>query len=441
MILTLMMVCIASFAITTMSPRAELVVLFLLLVLLPLTGSLYLTLVNLGNYAIWIMPITVVMLVISSLRISRNIRHNIRLTLEAQLRERDLQDFQQQLTLYFYQTPLAVLEWDERLTILRWNPAAERVFGFSPVEAVGKKLSELVGTVSSSSQLEQLWSMLSDGEDGQQLILQNRSKSGHLLQCEWLNTLIVIDSDDARAISLVQDVTQKLEAERLKQEFISIVSHELRTPVTSIKGSLGLLASGVMADDPRKSQEMLNVALENTNRLHLLVNDILDVSKLESGRFDYYMQPVDLVKIITQLLLVNDALAQQYQVTVETGPLPASCIVNADPDRIFQVMTNILANAIKFSEQRGKVTVMMDIDAHHVRVSVHNRGEVISHKDREKLFTKFFQRDSSATRAKGGTGLGLYICQKILEAHGSHLDFTSSQGQGTVFFFALAVRG
>lgn len=442
MILSLMMVCIASFAITTMSPRSDLVVLFLVLVLFPLTGSLYLTLRGLGSYAIWIMPITMFMLVISSLRISRNIQRNIILTIEAQYREREMRNAQQRLALYFRETPLGVVEWDENMTILQWNPAAERIFGFTHQETRRRTLPELIATATSKQRIEQLGPLLKSGEGGQHMIIENRNKTGRVLQCEWFNTLLSInDNTDIRAISLIQDVTQRLENERMKQEFVSIVSHELRTPVTSIKGSLGLLASGVMADEPEKSHEMLNVALENTNRLHMLVNDILDVNKLESGRFDYRMQPTDLVKLVGQLLNVNEALAQQYGVKVVTEGLPASCIVQADPDRLLQVLTNILANAIKFSEPQGTVTIRMKLNELMVRVAVHNRGEVIPQQDREKLFTKFFQRDSSATRAKGGTGLGLYICQKILEAHGSKLDFRSSQEEGTTFFFPLIVIG
>jgi PAS domain S-box-containing protein len=441
MMLALMLVCIAAFAITTMAPSADLLVAFLLLLLCPLTGSLFLTLYGMSGYAIWIMPITIVMLLISSLRMSRNISSNIELTIEAQRRERDLQSTRQRLSVYFRDTPLAVLEWDDEMRILQWNPAAARMFGFTQREARGKRIPELIATSNSSAQLVQLWSMLEDRDGGQQLILQNRNKQGSLLQCEWFNTLLTTNGGDVRAVSLVQDVTQRLENERIKQEFVSIVSHELRTPVTSIKGTLGLLASGVMDDEPRKSREMLNVALENTNRLHMLVNDILDVNKLESGRFDYHMQQVDVVKLIGQLLIANEALAQQYLVSLRTRSLPATCMVSADPARLLQVLTNILANAVKFSEPGGIVTVAMQLDDSTVRISVHNRGEVIPPEDRALLFTKFYQRDSSATRAKGGTGLGLYICQKILEDHGSQLDFTSNAEEGTTFFFSLVVTG
>jgi signal transduction histidine kinase len=174
--------------------------------------------------------------------------------------------------------------------------------------------------------------------------------------------------------------------------------------------------------------------------LHLLINDILDVDKLESGRMDYRFANSDLAALVQQVVTAHESLAYNAAVTLAFMPQAAPLMVHMDPDRIFQVVTNILANAIKFAHPGSSVTVSLSNAGHSAVVSVHNLGEVITEEDRNKLFTKFFQRDSSTTRAKGGTGLGLYICQKILDSHHSHLDFISTPETGTTFFFALPAQ-
>jgi PAS domain S-box-containing protein len=440
LVLALMLVCIASFAITTMAPSTELVLLFLVLLLAPLTGSLLLMHGFNGLYAIWMVPVSLVMLALSSIRISSNIKHNIVLTLEARKREQDLQNFQQRLALYFQDTPLAALELNPQSEVVKWNPAAEKMFGYTRAEAEGQPLTTLLASVRSQTALDGLWADICNKRASQQVILENRCKNGALLQCEWLNTpLIEADGKMIAVISLVQNVTERLENERIKQEFISIVSHELRTPVTSIKGSLALLDSGIMADDPAKSSELLRVALDNTNRLHMLVNDILDVEKLESGRMDYRLGKFDLCKLIRQVVAANESLAVQSNLRLVCQLPAAPCNANIDPDRIFQVLTNLLANAIKFSHAGAEVTISLDTSGERAKIGILNFGEVIPDKDRAKLFTKFFQRDSTATRAKGGSGLGLYICQKILAEHQSRLEFTSTAEAGTLFFFFLSL--
>jgi PAS domain S-box-containing protein len=437
--LALMMVCLAAFAASSLSPRPELAVLFLILILAPLLGTLLLTHSGPGNFAFWLMAALLVMLIISAFRLGKNIARGIELTIDAQYRELDLRNFQQRLALYVTQTPLAVIEWDEEMQIQEWNPAAEHIFGYTKEQARGHILADLLFSGKNAARLPEIWRDLKSNSGGHQRILEHRTRKGEVIQCEWFNTLL---SDTGGAVfgvmSVVQDVTRRLENEKLKEEFVSIVSHELRTPVTSIKGSLALLASGILADEPEKSREMLDLALVNANRLQLLINDILDVEKFESGKMEYRFRMCDLARLMEDALAANQSYAAQYGVNLAGAGLAEVHMVRIDPDRLFQVVTNILSNAIKFSITGGTVTLALAQDGERVRVSVNNRGEVIPDADRAKLFGKFFQRDSSTTRTKGGTGLGLYISQKILEEHGSQLDFISNNETGTTFFFALA---
>ncbi|HEY0963766.1 MAG TPA: ATP-binding protein [Pseudomonadales bacterium] len=437
MTLALMMVCIASFAINSMAPRPELAVAFLLLILSPLIGSLYLMGTGIGVAAFWMMLVLLVMLSLSTLRIGRTLARSIELSIEADSRERDLFDFQQRLSLYVKKTPLAVIEWDQNLTVKEWNPAAEQIFGYRREDAEGRKLSDLLFPGLSADRLIDVWRTLEDGSGGHRLIVENRRHDGTLITCEWFNThLADTQSFNRGVMSLVQDVTQRTANERLKQEFVSIVSHELRTPVTSIKGSLGLLTSGILDAEPETARELMSIALANTNRLQLLINDILDVDKLESGKMEFRFRDTDLVALAHDAVAANRSYAHQYGVTL-VCELPAACSVKIDPDRIMQVVTNVLSNAIKFSEANGIVTLRIEVTGHDAKLSVHNRGEVIPEADRAMLFGKFFQRDASSTRSKGGSGLGLYISQRILEEHGSLMDFESSSENGTTFFFVL----
>jgi len=441
LVLALMMVCIASFAITTMSPSLELTVTFLLLLLGPITVSLLLSHAVTHSYVEWMLPITLVMLLLSCIRINRNTERNIILTIEEMQHEKAVQNFQQRRGLFFRETPLAVLEWGQRGNVVQWNPAAEKLFGYDRMEAEGEQLTMLVASTRSLRLLETLWDDLAQSRASMQLVMENRRKDATLRLCEWFSTPL-IDSNGGviGVISLVQDVTQREENERIQQEFISIVSHELRTPVTAIKGRLGLLTSGLMDDDADKIREMQRVALNNTNRLHLLINDILDVDKLESGRMDYRFADNDLGALLQQAVTTNESLAQQFTVALVLRPPATPLMVYMDPDRIFQVFTNILATAIKFAHPGSSVSISLSSSVNAAVVSVHNLGEVITETDRNKLFTRFFQRDSSTTRAKGGTGLGLYICQKILEIHQSRLDFVSQKDAGTTFFFSLPTK-
>lgn len=439
MLLALLIVCMASFATSTLAPHRPIVVLVLLIQFFPIVATMFLLATDVTHYISWVLILLVVMMIISALGINKTVTQSIRLSIEAAFREERLRDFKQRLTAFVQETPLAVIEWNLDKNVVEWNPAAEVIFGYkkqevsilTPVNLMynegGRGLAEILDEVIAKS-----------GEFHS--IQENRCRDGALVLCEWINTPL-IDADDkvVGILSLVQDVTQRIANERLKNEFVSIVSHELRTPVTSIKAGLSLLASGVLDDDKEKSREMLDVALKNTNRLHMLINDILDVDKLESGKMEYRFGACDLGKLVDDVVRANQSYALQYSVNIRQAAMPAACTVYADSDRLFQVLTNLLSNAIKFSEKNGEVLISVQCYSRSCRVAVTNRGEVIQDADREQMFGKFFQRDSSTTRAKGGTGLGLYICQKILREHGTTMDFESSAEKGTTFFFDLSL--
>ncbi len=234
-----------------------------------------------------------------------------------------------------------------------------------------------------------------------------------------------------------EDVTERREMDRRKREFISVVSHELRTPLTSISGALGLISSGVTGPLQKPTQDMMNVAYRNCDRLIRLINDILDLEKVESGRMDFHLEPLPLTPLVEQALEANRAYSQPLQVSLKlSSPLPGAH-VRADADRMMQVLTNLLSNAAKYSPPGAGVTVDILRREGGIRVSVSDQGPGIPEEFRERIFQKFAQADSSDTRQKGGTGLGLSIVKAIIEKFGGRVGFDSGADEGSTFWFEL----
>lgn len=263
-------------------------------------------------------------------------------------------------------------------------------------------------------------------------------KDGSSFPVDYVVTPIVEDDDRILGVVVTfQDVTQRRAVEQMKNEFISIVSHELRTPLTSIRGSLGLLASGLLLKFPDKADKMLKIAVENTDRLVRLINDILDIERLESGKVTIEQNELDLAKLMKGAADTMTAMASANKVKLKTELLEQT--VWADSDRILQVLTNLLSNAIKFSHEGQKVSLSasLNIEDKWVTVCVADSGRGIPEDKIGKIFERFGQVDASDSREKGGTGLGLPICKTIVEQHGGKLWVESELGTGSRFLFTL----
>jgi DNA-binding response OmpR family regulator/anti-sigma regulatory factor (Ser/Thr protein kinase) len=218
---------------------------------------------------------------------------------------------------------------------------------------------------------------------------------------------------------------------------VSTVSHELRTPLTSIRGALGLVL-GKMSDQlPAKALKLLETAERNSERLTLLINDILDLEKIESGRLEFQFRPLDLGALAQQALSANEGYAAQHGVKLRLSECPDKAGVWADEHRLMQVFANLLSNAVKYSPQGGEVELSVREQNGHYRVGVRDHGRGIPQAFRERVFQRFAQADSSDTREKGGTGLGLSITRAIVEHHRGRIDYDSEEGVGTEFFFEL----
>jgi PAS domain S-box-containing protein len=242
------------------------------------------------------------------------------------------------------------------------------------------------------------------------------------------------------------DISDRIAVEQMKDEFLSIASHELRTPLTSLRGSLGLLGTGRLGSLTEQGARMLEIAINNTDRLVRLINDILDLQRIESGRLKTVKKSTSAIDSIVQAAEAMQSMAKQAEVnlvllvngqplTENTPPLT----VWADPDRILQTLTNLISNAIKFSEAGNAVDIGVEQRAEDVLFRVRDRGRGIPTDKLEMIFERFQQVDASDSRAKGGTGLGLAICRQIVKQHGGQIWVESEVNQGSTFYVSLPI--
>ena len=241
----------------------------------------------------------------------------------------------------------------------------------------------------------------------------------------------------AGAVVAFHDITRLREVDRLKDEFVSIVSHELRTPLTSIRGSVQLVLDEPGSVPDPEMRKLLQIALNNCERLVRIINDILDVSKIESGNLTLRRKAVHVADLVRQSIDVVASPAANARVRLEVK-VPASIRpVMVDPDRIVQAIVNLLSNAVKFAPPDSAVTTTVTGSEHMVTIAVADHGEGIAPENLNRLFRKFQQVDSSSSRRKGGTGLGLAITKALVEQHGGRIFVDSELHKGTRFSFTL----
>lgn len=323
--------------------------------------------------------------------------------------------------------------------ILSVNPATEAMFGYTRSELLGREVSILMPeemamrhqAVLTSSRDRLKSTTLDAGRD-----LLGVRKDGTQFPVAIMLSGLQFDGK-AAVMGVIRDITDRLRVDQLKREFISTVSHELRTPLTAIKGSLGLLKSGVFESITGKPKELVTIAYDNSDRLVRIVNDLLDIEKIASGKMDFVERDHELASLLQESIVANTAYGANLGVTFELGEVPAHAAVFVDRDRIMQVMANLLSNAAKFSPSGGNVEVHIESRSQAYTISVLDRGPGVPLNFRERLFSKFSQADGSDTRRQGGTGLGLAICKAIVEHHHGQIGYAEREGGGSSFWFTL----
>lgn len=268
---------------------------------------------------------------------------------------------------------------------------------------------------------------------------RHRRPDGSTFECELVAAPIVEEGTVVGSVLVFRDISERRAVDRMKDEFIAVVSHELRTPLTSIRGSLGLLAGGAAGALPPKAARMVDVATTSADRLVRLINDILDVERLLAGRLTLDSSTIEAGSLVSSAVLETVGLAEDRQVKVSTGDTPGW--VRADADRVVQVLTNLLGNAIKFSPPGSTVVVDTADLGDSIRFDVRDEGPGIPADQLEAVFERFRQADASDTRQQGGTGLGLAISRALVEQLGGRIWAESEVGRGTTLSFTLPRGG
>ncbi len=323
--------------------------------------------------------------------------------------------------------------------IVLLNLQAETQFGYLRDELIGQPVTTVIPDGFSERLIADRLRTVEDAltqQIGTGVELIGRRNDGSEFPVEI--TLSPFETDEGLLITAaIRDISTRKNIERLKDEFVSTVSHELRTPLTSIAGSLGLLVGLWAGKLPESAARMLTIAHANSQRLVRLINDILDIEKIEFGHVVFKPEPVDVDALVENVIDANRGYAQGYNINVRLAAGPSVGEVNTDADRLAQVITNLLSNAIKFSPVDEEVLVKLEENGGVLKISVRDHGAGIPANFKPHIFKKFAQADAIGTRQKGGTGLGLSIAKQIVERLGGELRFDDAPGGGTIFTVEL----
>lgn len=322
------------------------------------------------------------------------------------------------------------------------NRAGQRMFGWSAEELLRRDLSTLIELEDGreGAFVARLLGPNETLDGGVSREMTGRRRGDDTFPVEVALSEMELPGEN-RVVAMIRDISERQRVTRLKEEFVSTVSHELRTPLTSIAGSLGLVTGGAAGEISDRARRLVTIAQTNCQRLVRLINDILDIEKMESGKVRFELKPIPLPEIAARSVEEVRGFADGFGVRLDLRTDGTVPVVRADADRLVQVATNLLSNAAKFSPHGGEVEVSVGTIDGSARLSVRDRGPGIPETFRDRIFGKFAQADGSDTRQKSGTGLGLAIAREIVERHGGKLWFDTPADGGAVFHMDLPKVG
>lgn len=329
----------------------------------------------------------------------------------------------------------AIFTRSEDEIITSWNRGAELLLGYSADEAIGQKISLLLPP---GKKLEVPAGSVNQRIDDYET--QRVTKGGQVIDVSISWSPLFAQSGAISGCSVnMRDISARKEAERRVSEFYSVVSHELRTPLTSIRGALGLLEGGIVEVGSDEGRELIEVARVSADRLIRLINDMLDLKKIEVGKMELHKTKVDVKELVSETLFALTGMARDAGIRLLDLSQEGRSVY-ADMDKATQILTNLVSNAVKFSPKDSQVSVVTHItEQERIRFGVVDNGPGISEQDLHKLFDKFQQLDSSDTRLQGGTGLGLAISKALVAEHKGAIGVESTPGQGSTFWFELPI--
>lgn len=326
-----------------------------------------------------------------------------------------------------------VLVLDYRGHVLQVNPALERMLGITRAEARGRPCADVFRHQQLNELVSAILSTRTNLED--EIVLTPTGRCLHV----QASVAGGERENEACAVLVFHDITELRRLEKIRKDFVANVSHELRTPLTSIKGYVEALLDGAK-DDPEASAKFLGIILTQSDRLNLIIEDLLELSKIESGRVSFKQDPIDIRNVIERTLSMIKPLADKKGhrlVSVIDDQLPT---LAGDEDRLVQVLTNLLDNAVKYTPEQGTITVAAHSTPQQLELSVTDTGIGIPEQDRPRVFERFYRVDKARSRELGGTGLGLAIVKHIVEGHGGQVWVEGNHPSGSRFVVRLPIR-
>jgi PAS domain S-box-containing protein len=409
------------------------IIVYLLAILTPLAIQ-FLMLGDKLSVAMGIMTILFfVMVLASSMRIYKNTEQNISLRIEAYFREQALQESEEKYHLIFDSAPLGVVHYDKNGVITEYNDGFASIIGTNENKLNNLSLIDDVNDPKLREAIQETLQGEFSQYEGKSKSLGGKQDKDLRIYCRGIKS---DKGEFVGGVAIVEDITEDKRVERMKSEFVSTVSHELRTPLTAIRGAVGLLNEGVAGELSTEARKLTEISQANTNRLLMLIDDILDISKIELGELSFEFKKLDVRGFLEEVVKTMEPYARQHQVKLVLKRNCYDVYINADHDRLMQIMCNLLSNAVKFSPPRGAVEISMDCVAEGVKICVKDSGPGIPKEFQEVIFDRFTQFDSSDSRRTGGTGLGLSIAKALVEKHNGRIDFDTSE-QGTSFYIVL----
>jgi PAS domain S-box-containing protein len=348
--------------------------------------------------------------------------------------EKSLLRSEEQLRLITDALPVLIAYIDDQQCYRYNNRTYESWYGRPRASLQGKSMRELVGDHNYQQMLPYIETALA----GKAVTFESQpvAENGNSY---WMNATFIPDLNSGGEVkgffSMIEDITERKAVEQMKSEFISIASHEMRTPLTAIHGVIGLLAAGRLGELSESGTKMAEMALRNGDRLVRLVNDILDLERIESGQDEINRQPCNSEELIQLAIDTVAPMAVEQQIVLKTKSQSIQLL--ADRERIVQTLSNLISNGIKFSPANSTILISAQLVQQHVLFSVQDRGRGIPKDKLKTIFERFQQVDASDSRQKGGTGLGLAICRHIVEQHQGQIWVDSIYGEGSTFFFTL----
>lgn len=332
----------------------------------------------------------------------------------------------------------AVIAIDASQKVTLFNRGAEKTFGYTAQEILGQPLDRLLPSIFSTAHsliTHATNSTQSDRNEWREIL--GHRKDGTDFSAEVSISKLVL-ADETIFTVVLRDASDRKQIERMKDDFVSVVSHELRTPLTSIHGSLGMLASGLLEADSDAGKRLLQIAVDSTDRLVRLINDILDIERIESGEVRMNKQTYDVADLISEAVEAVQPIADEANVTLSISSVSAN--IKVDGDRIVQTLTNLLSNAIKFSSSGAIVWLSVEPQCSNtLLLKIKDQGRGIPPNKLDNIFKRFQQVDSSDSRTREGTGLGLAICRSIVQQHKGQIWAESNLGEGSTVCFTLPV--